>query len=148
VTLEFSEWRDDVAWARRLERDQASLDARLVVDQRQALSGIAEIVGAGEPGDPLALEFMVVFGSLARGEQTTGSDLDVYFEANLSEPLNRVDEDRRYHVYGMPSGALAEELRRGSQFGQSVVADALVVHDNGSLRRLLIYVAEGHADRL
>ncbi len=140
--FEFSQWRDDATWQQRLADDQATLAARLAADQRQVLDEIAGILGAGAPGDVLALEFVVVFGSYARGEQRADSDVDIYFEANLPEPINRVDVNRRYQLFGMPSGALANELREGRDFGRDVVADALVVHDNGSLRRLLIFVGE------
>lgn len=142
MTFEFSEWRDDATWQQRLADDQAALAARLSADQRQVLDEIAGILGAGAAGDVLALEFVVVFGSYARGEQGSGSDVDIYFEANLPEPMNRVDANRHYQLLGMPRGALADELREGRDFGRGVVAEALVVHDNGSFRRLLIFVDE------
>jgi Nucleotidyltransferase domain len=148
LTFEFSELRDDAAWEQRLAGDQAALAAQLSDDQRQVLGEIADIAGVGDAGDVLALDFMVVFGSSARGEQRPDSDVDIYFEANLPEPLNRVDADRHYQVFGMPRGALAEELREGRDFGRDVVADALVVHDNGSFRRLLIFVDEGRTAAL
>ena len=92
---------------------------------------------------------MVVFGSYGRGDHTADSDVDIYFEAeNLPEPFNRVDAARHYQVFGMPSGALADELRAGRDFGQRVVGDVLVVHDNGAFRRLLIHVDEGRTERL
>lgn len=143
MTFEFSEWRDDATWQQRLADEQAALAARLSADQRQVLDEIAEILGAGAPGDVLALEFVVVFGSYARGEQGSDSDVDIYFEANLPEAMNRVDANRHYQLFGMPPGALADELREGRDFGRGVVAEALVVHDNGSFRRLLIFVDEG-----
>ena len=148
MTFEFSEWRDDAAWQRRLAADQATLDERLSADQREVLGEIAGILGVGDAGDVLALDFMVVFGSYARGNQGAGSDLDIYFEANLPEPVNRVDADRHHQVFGLPRGALATALRESQDFGQRVVADALVIHDNGSFRRLLIFVDEGRTDRL
>jgi hypothetical protein len=149
VTFQFSRWRDDASWQERLAADRAALEERLSEDQKEVLEGVGEAVGAGEPGDVLALTFMVVFGSYARGDQTAASDLDIYFEAeNLPEPFNRVDAARHYQVFGMPSGVLADELRQARDFGQRVVADALVVHDNGAFRLLLIHVAEGTTDRL
>lgn len=143
MTFELSEWRDDATWQQRLAADQAALAARLSTDQRQVLDEIAGVLGAGDAGDVLALDFMVVFGSYARGEQGPNSDVDIYYEANLPEPMNRVDANRHYQLFGMPRGALADELREGRDFGRGVVADALVVHDNGSFRRLLIFVDEG-----
>ena len=148
MTFEFSGWRDDAAWQQRLADDQASLAAQLSDDQRQVLGEIADIVGAGDSGDVLALDFMVVFGSSARGQQRPDSDVDIYFEANLPEPLNRVDAGRHYQVFGMPRGTLAEELREGRDFGRDIVANALVVHDTGSFRRLLIFVDEGRTSAL
>ena len=148
MTFEFSEWRDDAAWQRRLAADQATFEERLSADQRDVLSDIAGILGVGDAGDVLALDFMVVFGSYARGDQGASSDVDIYFEANLREPMNRVDADRHYQVFGLPRGALATALRERQEFGQNVVAQALVVHDNGSFRRLLIFVDEGRTDGL
>jgi hypothetical protein len=142
VTFEFSDCRDDEAWQQRLAADRAALDERLTADQRQVLDEIADVLGVGDAGDVLALDFIVVFGSYARGEQGPDSDVDIYFEASLPEPMNRVDGDRRYQVFGLPRGALADELREGRAFGEGVVANALVVDDNGSFRRLLIFVDE------
>ncbi len=148
MTFEFSDWRDEAAWQQRLAADQATLEERLSADQREVLGEIAGTLGVGDPGDVLALDFMVVFGSFARGEQGADSDVDIYFEASLPEPLNRVDEDRHYQVFGMPRGALAEELREGRAFGEGVVEHALVVDDNGAFRRLLIFVDEGRTANL
>lgn len=149
MTFEFSQWRDDDAWQERLARDGAALAERLDEEQQDVLGSVAEILGAGDPGDVLALTFVVVFGSYARGAQNAESDLDIYFEAeNLPEPLNRIDPARHYQVFGMPSGALADELREGCEFGQRIVADALVVHDNGAFRRVLIHVDEGRTAQL
>jgi hypothetical protein len=148
LTFEFSQWRDDAAWQQRLTADQATVEERLSADQREALGEIAGMLGAADRGDVLALDFMVVFGSYARGEQGLDSDVDIYFEANLPEPMNRVDEGRHYQVFGMPRGALADELREGREFGRGIVAHALVVHDNGSFRRLLIHVDEERTGRL
>jgi predicted nucleotidyltransferase len=149
VSFEFSEWREDAAWQKRLARDRVALDERLDDEQREVLRGVSESLGAGDAGDVLALTIVVVFGSYARGDQGASSDLDIYFEAeNLPEPLNRVDAARHYQVFGMPSGALSDELRDGREFGQRVVADALVAHDNGAFRRMLIHVDEGRTARL
>jgi len=149
MTFEFSEWRDDAAWQARLERDREAVDARLNDEQREVLDGVTASLGAGDADDVLALTFMVVFGSYARGDHGAESDLDVYFEAeSLPAPLNRADTARHYQVFGMPSEALADELRDGREFGMSVVAEALVVHDNGAFRRLLIFVDEGRTAQL
>lgn len=65
MTFEYSEWRNAEAWQRRLAADHAALEARLSADQRQVLEEIAGMLGAGDRGDILALDFMVVFGSSA-----------------------------------------------------------------------------------
>jgi hypothetical protein len=149
MSFEFSQWRDDSAWQARLAHDGETINERLNDEQREVLDGVTASVGAGDAGDVLALTFMIVFGSYARGDQTAQSDLDIYFEAeNLPEPFNRVDAACHYQVFGMPSGALADELRQGSEFGQGVVADALVIHDNGAFRRLLIFVDEERTAQL
>jgi Nucleotidyltransferase domain len=149
VSFEFSEWRDDAAWQARLAHDAEAIDERLSDEQREVIDGVSQSLGVGDAGDVLALTFMVVFGSYARGANGAESDLDVYFEAeNLPEPMNRVDAADHYQVFGMPSGALADELREGREFGASVTADALVVHDNGAFRRLLIFVDEGRTSQL
>jgi hypothetical protein len=124
VSFEFSQWRDDAAWQARLAHDSEAIDKRLNDEQREVLVGVAASLGAE-------------------------SDLDIYFEAeNLTKPFNRVDAARHYQVFGMPSGALADELREGRVFGQRVVANAMIFHDNGAFRRLLIHVDEGRTARL
>ena len=134
-----SSWRNDSRWQDRLAADREAIDKRLSTEQKEVLDGVAEAVGAGDPSDVLELDFLVVFGSYARGDHRPGSDLDVYFEAaNLREPFNRVDADRQYQVFGMPRGALIDALRAGREFGRGVVRDALVVHDEGRLREILI----------
>ena len=149
MTFEFSRWRDEVAWQERLERDQAAIEERLSGEQKEAVESVADTLGANDRGDVLALTFIVVFGSYARGDHREDSDVDIYFEAeNLPEPINRVDVGRHYQVFGLPSGALADELREGREFGERVVSNALVVHDNGSFRRLLIHVDEAQTARL
>jgi predicted nucleotidyltransferase len=149
VSFEFSQWRDDSAWQARLAQDAEAIEERLKDEQREVLDGVAASLGAADTDEVLALTFMVVFGSYARGDHGAESDLDIYFEAeNLPEPFNRVDAARHYQVLGMRSGALADELREGREFGQGVVADALVSHDNGAFRRLLIHVDEGRNARL
>lgn len=139
-----SPWRDEARWQERLEADRRAVGERLSADQREVLQGVAEAVGADDPSDVVALDFLVVFGSYARGDQRPGSDLDIYFEAaNLREPFNRVDQNRHYQVFGMPRWALLDELRGGREFGRGVVRDALVVHDQGRLREILVAREEG-----
>jgi predicted nucleotidyltransferase len=143
VSFEFSQWRDDAAWQARLAHDSKAIAERLNDEQKTVLEEVGKSLGVGDAGAVLQLTFVVVFGSYARGDFRPDSDLDIYFEAdNLPKRFNLVDPDRRYQVFGMPSGALADELHEGREFGQSVVADALVDHDNGSFRRLLTFVDE------
>jgi hypothetical protein len=50
-----------------------------------------------------ALDFLLIFSSVARGEHGPESDIDVYCEAHdLSERFNRVDSGRHYQVSGCP----------------------------------------------
>lgn len=139
-----SRWRDDETWQARVAADNAELDARLSDEQKEVLAGVGDAVGAGDPDDILALDFLVVFGSYARGDHGPNSDLDVYFEAaNLPERFNRVDANRHYQVFGMPRGALLDDLQARRPFGPTVVRDALVVHDQGRFRAILISFDEG-----
>lgn len=132
--------QSDDAWSARLEADAARLAELLSSDDREVLDGtIAAADGAG------GLEFAVVYGSVARGERRADSDLDLYFEASdLPREFNRTDPNRRWHVFGLPAGALLDNLRRGQQFAFDLIESALVVADRGSFRELLIIVdAEG-----
>jgi hypothetical protein len=137
-----SRWRDEAAWNERLQRDRILLDERLSAEQTQVLTEIGRILGAGDPGDVLALDFVVVYGSYARGEHGADSDVDIYFEANLPRELNRTDHDRRYHVFGMPSGTLRERFPAGDEIAGSIASDGLVVSDRGGFRALLIAIDE------
>jgi hypothetical protein len=72
-----SRWRDEAAWNERLQRDRSLLDERLSYEQLQVLTEIGRILGAGDPVDVLALDFVVVYGSYARGEHGADSDVDI-----------------------------------------------------------------------
>ena len=126
---------DDTAWAARVAADRRCLDERLDAEQREVLDEVASMFGASDPSDLLGLDFIVVFGSYARGEATHDSDLDIYLEAaNLKKPTNRADAGRQYQVFAMPRGTLDADLRRGSDFAQGIVRDGLVVYDAGLFR--------------
>jgi hypothetical protein len=128
--------RDD--WAVRLREDDAMLETRLTAAQEEAIRRIVETTdGGGE------LDFLVVYGSVSRGQQRADSDLDVYYEtSDLTMELEAADPDSRWHVFGVPSGSLLESLRRGDRFAFDLVTDALVVCDTGRFRELLIAIDE------
>jgi hypothetical protein len=130
--------RNNEVWSDRLREDRAILQAQLSEAQDEAIRAIVEGKdGGGE------LEFLVVYGSVSRGEQRADSDLDVYYETrDLGVELERADPDSRWHVFGAPSGALLESLQRGDEMAFSIVADALVVYDAGLFRELVVAVDE------
>ena len=133
-----SSWSDDQRWQARLVADEQRLSEILSDDDRKVVDGTVAAADANG-----ALEFIVVYGSAARAERRAGSDLDIYFEAaDLPEPFNRTDPERRWHVYGMPEGTLLGNLRLGRDFAFDLIETALVVTDRGPFRQLLIAVAQ------
>jgi predicted nucleotidyltransferase len=114
------------------------LDVRLTEAQEAATSRI--VASTADGGH---LDFLVVYGSVSRGQQHAGSDLDIYYETSdqTSEP-EAADPDSRWHVFGVPAGALLDNLRRGDQFAFDLVTDALVVVDDGPFRELVVAVDE------
>jgi hypothetical protein len=131
-----SRWRDEDDWSARLREDGAMLDARLTESQDGATRRI--VASAADGGH---LDFLVVYGSVSRGQQHAGSDLDIYYEtSDLTMELEAADPDSRWHVFGAPSGALLDNLRRGDQFAFDLVTDALVVVDDGGFRELVVAV--------
>ena len=131
-------WRNNDVWSDRLREDRAILQAQLSPAQAEAIRGIVESAdGEGK------LEFLVVYGSVSRGEQRADSDLDIYYETReLAAEIERADPDSRWHVFGVPSGALLESVRRGDEMAFGIVSDALVVFDDGLFRALLVAVDE------
>jgi predicted nucleotidyltransferase len=91
-----------------------------------------------------ALDFVVVFGSVARCDHDDESDLDIFFEASdLREPYAVPHpEFREYEVLGLPAGGLLGALRAGQEFAFNIVRDGLVHVDNGRYREVLIAVDE------
>jgi hypothetical protein len=135
-----SPWAADERWQARLEADAERLAALLTEEDREVVDGaVAAADGKG------GLDFLVVYGSVARGERRAESDLDIYFEArDLPKEFNRTDPNRRWHVFGLPSGALLDNLRRKRQFAFDLIESALVVTDRGPFREALVAVdAEG-----
>jgi hypothetical protein len=134
-----SPWRDDRVWQQRLARDRRLLRERLSDDQMAVVRGVVE--AADDQG---ALEFVVVFGSIARGDHGKESDLDVYFEAtNLNAPYDVPHpEFPEYQVLGLRTGGLLGALRDGQEFAVNVVRDGLVQVDNGRYRQILVAVNE------
>lgn len=131
-------WRNNDVWSDRLREDRAILEAQLTDAQEAAIREIVE--GTDSAGK---LEFLVVYGSVSRGEQRPDSDLDIYYETrDLAVELERADPESRWHVFGEPSGALLESLRSGDEMAFAIVSDALVVFDEGLFRELVIAVDE------
>jgi hypothetical protein len=133
-----SPWRNNEVWDDRLREDRAILQAQLSDAQDAA---IREIVAGTDGGGQL--EFLVVYGSVSRGEQRADSDLDIYYETrDLGVQFERADPESRWHVFGEQSGALVESLRGGDEMAFAIVSDALVVFDEGPFRELAIAVDE------
>lgn len=106
---------------------------------------MAVVRGVAEAADTQgALDFVVVFGSVARGDHDDDSDLDIYFEAgDLSAPYDIPHPDfAEYQVLGLPSGGLVDALRAGQEFAFNVARDGLVHVDTGRYRDVLIAVDE------
>jgi hypothetical protein len=135
-------WTDDEGWEARLAGDTERLAELLDADDREVVEGAVSAADANG-----ALDFLVLYGSIARGERRADSDLDLYFEAgDLPREFNLTDAGRRWHVFGLPSGALIDNLRRGQQFAFDLIESAIIVTDQGSFRDLLLTVdAEGLA---
>jgi predicted nucleotidyltransferase len=121
------------AWTDRLRRNRASLQSELTGAQVAALGGIlAETRAGGE------LEFLVVYGSVSRGEQRADSDLDVYYETrDEAVELQEADPESASHVFGAAAGSLEESLREGDEMAFEIASDALVVYDDGAFESLI-----------
>jgi hypothetical protein len=134
-----SRWRDDRTWQQRVARDRELLRERLSEDQMTVVRGVVE---AADPQG--ALDFVVVFGSVARGDHVDESDLDIYFEAgDLNAPYDIPHPlFPEYQVLGLPQGGLLDALRAGQEFAFNVVRDGLVHVDNGRFREALITVED------
>jgi hypothetical protein len=128
-------------WSDRLREDRLILEAQMSPAQDAAVRRILESKLAGGQ-----LEFLVVYGSVSRGEQRAGSDLDIYYETrDEAVELEEADPESRWHVFGTSSGALLASLRRGDEMAFAIVSDALVVYDDGAFRSL---VATADEERL
>jgi predicted nucleotidyltransferase len=129
-----SPWADEERWRERLDADGLRVAELLDADDREVVEGAVAAAAVNH-----ALDFLVVYGSVARGERHADSDLDLYFEArDLPREVNLTDEGRRWHVFGVPSGALLDDLRRSHQFAFDLIASALIITDSGSFRDVLI----------
>jgi hypothetical protein len=120
-------------WTDRLRRNRASLRSELTGAQGAALTEIlADAKSGGE------LEFLVVYGSVSRGEQHAGSDLDVYYETrDEAVELQEPDPESPSHVFGAVAGSLQDSLREGDEMAEAIAADALVVYDDGAFESLI-----------
>jgi hypothetical protein len=133
-----SPWREDRTWQRRIVRDRALLVERLDDAQLEFVRSVVPVADGGGQ-----LDFLVVYGSAARGEQHEASDVDVYFEAtDLPGPFNREDPNGHFHVFGVPRGSLLASLRHGDDLGLEIVRDAIVVVDTGQFREVLVAADE------
>lgn len=134
-----SSWQNDRTWQRRVARDRELLRERLDDDQMKVVRGVVE--AADTQG---ALDFVAVFGSVARGDHDDESNLDIYFEAaDLNAPYAIPHlEFPEYQILGLPSGGLLDALRAGQEFAFNVVRDGLLHVDNGRYREALIVVDE------
>jgi hypothetical protein len=120
-------------WIDRLREDRMILEAQLSPEQDAAVRRILESKLAGGQ-----LEFLVVYGSVSRGEQRPGSDLDIYYETrDDAVEFQEADPESRWHVFGTASGALLASLRLGDEMAFAIVSDALVVYDDGAFRSLI-----------
>jgi hypothetical protein len=134
-----SAWRDDRTWQQRVARDRELLRERLDDDQMTVVRGVVE--AADTQG---ALGFVVVFGSVARGDHDDESDLDIYFEAgDLNAPYDIPHPDfPEYQILGLPRRGLLDALHAGQDFAFNVVRDGLIHVDNGRYRDVLVAVDE------
>ena len=121
------------AWTDRLRRNRASLRSELTGAQDAALGDILADASAG--GE---LEFLVVYGSVSRGEQGPESDLDVYYETrDEAVELQEADPESPSHVFGAAAGSLQQSLREGDEMAEAIASDALVVYDDGAFESLI-----------
>jgi hypothetical protein len=131
-----SRWSGEQAWVTRLNEDRETLQARLTPDQMRELGRLVAMID-----DPVQADFLVVYGSVARGTHGDASDIDIYFEASyLPRRINIREQSpgRLFHGYGMPRGVLLDNLRSGKDFAFSLIDEALVFVDRGAFRELLI----------
>jgi hypothetical protein len=132
-----SRWRSESEWAARLRTDEAMLHTRASAAQAAAIRRIVSVADDGK------LDFLVVYGSVSRGQQRVDSDLDVYYETSeRSGEIGPADPESPWHVFGVAGGALLESLRDGDGFAFDLVADALVVCDHGPFRDVAIALDE------
>jgi hypothetical protein len=121
-------------WSDRLREDRAILQAQLSPAQDAAVRRILESRLAGGQ-----LEFLVVYGSVSRGEQRAGSGLDIYYETrDEAVELEEADPESKWHVFGAASGALLKSLRVGDEMAFAIVSDALIVYDEGAFQALVV----------
>lgn len=137
-----SEWRDDEAWAARLERDQATLRETLSEEQIEALDMVVREFAAD---DQIKLSFVVVFGSQATGEAHEESDLDIYAEANVPKARG-FSIPRAVDFLINPNGTLITGADLGFEMNSDVIRQARIWHDGGAFRDLLVGRDEDQKD--
>src|SRR4051794_9170852 len=131
-----SRWSDEQTWAARLNGDRETMQGRLTAEQMRELGRLVAMID-----DPEQADFLVVYGSVARGTHSEASDIDIYFEAPyLLRKINIREQGpgRLFHGFGMPRDVLIGNLRSGKDFAFSLINEALVFVDRGWFRALLI----------
>ena len=133
-----SPWHDDRIWQQRLVRDRALLLERLDEAHVEFARGMVKVADGGG-----MLDFLVVYGSSARGEARPDSDVDVYFESgDLPGPFNREDPNGVFHAFGVPRGSLLGAVRQRDEVSLGIVRDAIIVTDTERFREILVVVDE------
>ena len=135
-----SRWRNQEAWDERLASDARLIAERATVEQRALLDEL-----------PIAIEerfhvqFLLVIGSRARGNNRPDSDLDVYVEAvGIPDDPDRAPalSNGGVDVMVVPSGVLMRNVPVGEEFATRVVDEALISYDAGPYREVVIELDE------
>jgi hypothetical protein len=134
-----SDWRDGGGWQARLDADRETLTERLSGEQVGALNAVVTEFEADEALRGV-LSFVIVFGSQARGEADEESDLDICVEAAI--PQARGFRAGAFDLMINPDRTLMGGAARGYEMSNDVIRDALIWHDDGSFRSLLIWLDE------
>lgn len=142
-----SPWREDAAWAERLEGDRVLLEQNIGDEGITTLEKVMTEASSGL--QPPA--FVVVFGSRARQAGDDDSDVDLCFEASWvpvdPERMLRIRERQHELVFdlmGFPPGLLLTRLRVGDDVARAIVGEGRVYVDNGTYRGIAIAADEEH----
>ncbi|MEM2442974.1 MAG: nucleotidyltransferase domain-containing protein [Candidatus Bathyarchaeia archaeon] len=94
-----------------------------------------------------AIKFIIVYGSVARGEETENSDIDILVvggEKNLwekiSEIAHNVDYENNYETFITTIYLTTEEfehrIKAGSPLIQTILREGVILYDNGTFQRI------------